>query len=88
MKKAGWRRRLRPGGSPSGPVAAFLATALPVVAMRWMDPCVRRLRAGRRTRCGPGRQAERPGTDYRRADLERDIAACAAVKAVIAAEDQ
>ena len=36
MKK-GWRRRVVRWFA-TGLVAAFLATALPVVAMRWMDP--------------------------------------------------
>ena len=66
-------------------VAAFLATALPVVAMRWMDPWYSAFMLD------AALDASRSGranyhTDYRWADLEQ-ISPHAAV-AVIASEDQ
>ena len=66
-------------------VAAFLATALPVVAMRWMDPWYSAFMLD------AALDASRAGkanyrTDYRWADLEQ-ISPHAAV-AVIASEDQ
>src|SRR3954454_5551993 len=82
--KKNWRRRLA-RWVLIGAVAAFLITALPVVAMRWMDPWYSAfmldaaLDATRR-----GESSYR--TDYRWADLEQ-ISPLAAV-AVIAAEDQ
>jgi monofunctional glycosyltransferase len=68
-----------------GAVAAFLATALPVVAMRWMDPWYSAFMLD------AALDASRSGkanyhTDYRWADLEQ-ISPHAAV-AVIASEDQ
>ena len=83
MKK-GWRRRLLRWAT-IGVLAAFLATALPVVAMRWLDPWYSAFMLD------AALDARRAGkthyrTDYRWADLER-ISPHAAV-AVIAAEDQ
>jgi monofunctional glycosyltransferase len=82
--KKNWRRRIvRWLGI--GVLAALLATVLPVVAMRWLDPWYSAfmldatLDASRR-----GQSSYR--TDYRWADLEQ-ISPHAAV-AVIAAEDQ
>jgi monofunctional biosynthetic peptidoglycan transglycosylase len=82
--KKGWPRRLARWTS-IGLIAAFLVTALPVVAMRWMDPWYSAFMLG------AALDASRNGkknyqTDYRWVDLER-ISPHAAV-AVIAAEDQ
>jgi len=82
--KKGWRRRLA-RWSIIGVVAAFLASALPVVAMRWMDPWYSAFMLD------AALDASRQGksnyrTDYRWANLEQ-ISPHAAV-AVIAAEDQ
>jgi len=82
--KKGWRRRLVRWVT-IGVVAAFLATALPVVAMRWLDPWYSAFMLD------AALDARRAGksnyrTDYRWAELER-ISPHAAV-AVIAAEDQ
>ncbi|HTU68065.1 MAG TPA: monofunctional biosynthetic peptidoglycan transglycosylase [Steroidobacteraceae bacterium] len=83
MKK-GWRRRLT-RWSIIGLGAVFLATALPVVAMRWMNPWYSAfmLDAALEAR-RDGR--EKYQTDYRWVDLEQ-ISPHAAV-AVIASEDQ
>ncbi|MEO8064724.1 MAG: monofunctional biosynthetic peptidoglycan transglycosylase [Pseudomonadota bacterium] len=83
MKK-NWRRRLA-RWFLIGAVAVFLITALPVVAMRWMDPWYSAFMLD------AALDASRAGknnyhTDYRWADLEQ-ISPHAAV-AVIAAEDQ
>ena len=83
MKK-GWRRRVVRWFA-TGLVAAFLATALPVVAMRWMDPWYSAFMLD------AALDASRQGkakyqTDYRWVDLEQ-ISPHAAV-AVIASEDQ
>ena len=83
MKK-GWPRRLV-RWLFVGVIAVFLATALPVVAMRWMDPWYSAFMLD------AALDASRAGkanyrTDYRWADLEQ-ISPHAAV-AVIAAEDQ
>ena len=83
MKKT-WRRRVVRWFA-IGLVAAFLATALPVVAMRWMDPWYSAFMLD------AALDASRQGkanykTDYRWADLEQ-ISPHAAV-AVIASEDQ
>ncbi|HEX5160586.1 MAG TPA: monofunctional biosynthetic peptidoglycan transglycosylase [Steroidobacteraceae bacterium] len=83
MKK-GWRRRIVRWFA-TGLVAAFLATALPVVAMRWMDPWYSAFMLD------AALDASRQGkakykTDYRWVDLEQ-ISPHAAV-AVIASEDQ
>jgi monofunctional biosynthetic peptidoglycan transglycosylase len=82
--KKNWRRRLA-RWLLIGVVAAFLITALPVVAMRWMDPWYSAFMLD------AALDASRAGknnyhTDYRWADLEQ-ISPHAAV-AVIAAEDQ
>jgi monofunctional biosynthetic peptidoglycan transglycosylase len=82
--KKGWRRRLI-RWLFVGVIAVFLATALPVVAMRWIDPWYSAFMLD------AALDASRAGkanyrTDYRWADLER-ISPHAAV-AVIAAEDQ
>jgi monofunctional biosynthetic peptidoglycan transglycosylase len=82
--KKGWRRRLA-RWLFVGVIAAFLATALPVVAMRWMDPWYSAFMLD------AALDASRSGktnyhTDYRWADLEQ-ISPHAAV-AVIASEDQ
>jgi monofunctional biosynthetic peptidoglycan transglycosylase len=82
--KKGWRRRLSRWVT-IGVLAAFLATALPVVAMRWLDPWYSAFMLD------AALDARRDGktgyrTDYRWVDLER-ISPHAAV-AVIAAEDQ
>lgn len=79
-----WPRRLA-RWSLIGLVAAFLITALPVVAMRWMDPWYSAFMLD------AALDASRAGksnyqTDYRWRDLEQ-ISPHAAV-AVIAAEDQ
>lgn len=83
MKKT-WPRRLA-RWTLIGLVAAFLVTALPVVAMRWMDPWYSAFMLD------AALDASRQGrknyqTDYRWRDLEQ-ISPHAAV-AVIAAEDQ
>ena len=83
MKK-NWRRRLV-RWTLIGLAAAFLVTALPVVAMRWMDPWYSAFMLD------AALDASRAGkanyhTDYRWVDLEQ-ISPHAAV-AVIAAEDQ
>lgn len=83
MKK-NWRRRLA-RWLLIAVAAAFLITALPVVAMRWMDPWYSAFMLD------AALDASRSGktnyhTDYRWADLEQ-ISPHAAV-AVIAAEDQ
>jgi monofunctional glycosyltransferase len=83
VKKRGWRRLVR--WFATGTVAVFLATALPVVAMRWMDPWYSAFMLD------AALDASRAGkanyrTDYRWADLEQ-ISPHAAV-AVIASEDQ
>jgi monofunctional biosynthetic peptidoglycan transglycosylase len=82
--KKGWRRRLV-RWLLVGVIGVFLATALPVVAMRWMDPWYSAfmLDAALDARSA-GKTNYR--TDYRWADLEQ-ISPHAAV-AVIAAEDQ
>jgi len=82
--KKNWRRRIVRWFA-IGTVAVFLATALPVVAMRWLDPCYSAFMLD------AALDASRRGqtnyhTDYRWADLEQ-ISPHAAV-AVIAAEDQ
>jgi len=82
--KKNWRRRLA-RWLLIGAVAAFLITALPVVAMRWMDPWYSAFMLD------AALEASRAGktnyhTDYRWANLEQ-ISPHAAV-AVIAAEDQ
>jgi len=82
--KKNWRRRLVRWFA-IGMLAAFLATALPVVAMRWMDPWYSAFMLD------AALDASRAGkanyrTDYRWADLEQ-ISPHAAV-AVIASEDQ
>jgi monofunctional biosynthetic peptidoglycan transglycosylase len=82
--KKGWRRRLV-RWLFVGVIAVFLATALPVVAMRWMDPWYSAFMLD------AALDASRAGkanyrTDYRWADLEQ-ISPHVAV-AVIAAEDQ
>ncbi len=83
MKKT-WRRRLA-RWTLTAVVAIFLATALPIVAMRWADPWYSAFMLD------AALDASRAGksnyrTDYRWADLEQ-ISPHAAV-AVIAAEDQ
>ena len=83
MKKTWPRRLVR--WTVIGLVAAFLITALPVVAMRWVDPWYSAFMLD------ASLDASRDGkkkyrTDYRWVDLER-ISPHAAV-AVIAAEDQ
>ena len=82
--KTNWRRRLV-RWTLTGLAVAFLVTALPVVAMRWMDPWYSAFMLD------AALDASRAGkknyqTDYRWVDLER-ISPHAAV-AVIAAEDQ
>jgi len=82
--KKNWRRRLA-RWLLIAVAAAFLITALPVVAMRWMDPWYSAFMLD------AALDASRSGktnyhTDYRWADLEQ-ISPHAAV-AVIAAEDQ
>ncbi|HEU4780337.1 MAG TPA: monofunctional biosynthetic peptidoglycan transglycosylase [Steroidobacteraceae bacterium] len=83
MKKSFGRRLVR--WTLIGLAAAFLMTALPVVAMRWLDPWYSAFMLGATL------DASRTGktnyqTDYRWVDLEQ-ISPHAAV-AVIAAEDQ
>jgi monofunctional biosynthetic peptidoglycan transglycosylase len=82
--KKNWRRRLV-RWTLTGLAVAFLVTALPVVAMRWMDPWYSAFMLD------AALDASRAGknnyqTDYRWVDLEH-ISPHAAV-AVIAAEDQ
>jgi monofunctional biosynthetic peptidoglycan transglycosylase len=82
--KKGWRRRFVRWFA-IGTVAVFLVTALPVVAMRWLDPWYSAFMLD------AALDASRAGkanyrTDYRWVDLEQ-ISPHAAV-AVIAAEDQ
>jgi monofunctional biosynthetic peptidoglycan transglycosylase len=82
--KKGWGRQLA-RWLAIGAFAAFLATALPVLAMRWMDPWYSAFMLD------AALEASRQGnsnyrTDYRWADLEQ-ISPQAAV-AVIASEDQ
>jgi monofunctional biosynthetic peptidoglycan transglycosylase len=82
--KKGWRRRLA-RWSAIGALAAFLGTALPVLAMRWMDPWYSAFMLD------AALDASRSGranyhTDYRWRDLEQ-ISPHAAI-AVIASEDQ
>ncbi len=83
MKKT-WRRRVA-RWTLTAIVAVFLATALPIVAMRWVDPWYSAFMLD------AALDASRAGksnyrTDYRWADLEQ-ISPHAAV-AVIASEDQ
>jgi monofunctional biosynthetic peptidoglycan transglycosylase len=82
--KKGWRRRLV-RWILVGVVAVFLATALPVVAMRWMDPWYSAFMLDAALDASRAGKANHK-TDYRWADLEQ-ISPHAAV-AVIAAEDQ
>jgi monofunctional biosynthetic peptidoglycan transglycosylase len=82
--KKGWRARFA-RWLAIGALIAFLATALPVVAMRWMDPWYSAFMLD------AALDASRAGrsnyqTDYRWADLEQ-ISPHAAL-AVIASEDQ
>jgi monofunctional biosynthetic peptidoglycan transglycosylase len=82
--KKGWRRRLV-RWTLIGIVATFVVTALPVVAMRWMDPWYSAFMLDSALVARDnGRDKYR--TDYRWVDLEQ-ISPHAAV-AVIAAEDQ
>lgn len=83
MKK-GWRRRLARWLLIVA-VAAFLATVLPVVAMRWMDPWYSAFMLDAALDASRNGRADYR-TDYRWADLEQ-ISPHAAV-AVIASEDQ
>jgi monofunctional glycosyltransferase len=81
--KKGWRRRLI-RWTLIGVAAVFLVTALPVVAMRWMDPWYSAFMLD------AALDARRAGktnyqTDYRWCDLEQ-TSPYAAV-AVIASED-
>ncbi|HET9861914.1 MAG TPA: monofunctional biosynthetic peptidoglycan transglycosylase [Steroidobacteraceae bacterium] len=82
--KTGWRRRLA-RWLLIAVVAAFLVSALPVVAMRWIDPWYSAFMLGAAL---DAKRGGRPNyhTDYRWVDLER-ISPHAAV-AVIASEDQ
>jgi monofunctional biosynthetic peptidoglycan transglycosylase len=82
--KKTWPRRLA-RWTLIGLVAAFLVTALPVVAMRWMDPWYSAFMLDAALEAS---RAEKKSyqTDYRWRDLEQ-ISPHAAV-AVIAAEDQ
>jgi monofunctional biosynthetic peptidoglycan transglycosylase len=82
--KKNWRRRLA-RWLLIGVVAAFLITALPVVAMRWMDPWYSAFMLDAALDASRGGKTNYH-TDYRWADLEQ-ISPHAAV-AVIAAEDQ
>jgi monofunctional biosynthetic peptidoglycan transglycosylase len=83
LKKTGPRRLVR--WTLIGLVAAFLVSALPVLAMRWLDPWYS---AFMLDAAWDASRADRKNyqTDYRWVDLER-ISPHAAV-AVIAAEDQ
>ena len=83
MKK-GWRGRLA-RWLAIGAAAAFLATALPVIAMRWMDPWYSAFMLDAALEASRADRANYH-TDYRWADLEQ-ISPHAAV-AVIASEDQ
>jgi monofunctional biosynthetic peptidoglycan transglycosylase len=82
--KTNWRRRLV-RWTLIGLAAAFLITALPVVAMRWMDPWYSAFMLDAALDAS-GRGQTNYQTDYRWVDLEQ-ISPHAAV-AVIAAEDQ
>jgi monofunctional glycosyltransferase len=82
--KKGWRRRLV-RWTVIGVGAAFLATVLPVVAMRWMDPWYSAFMLDAALDASRGGKSNYQ-TDYRWVDLEQ-ISPHAAV-AVIAAEDQ
>jgi monofunctional biosynthetic peptidoglycan transglycosylase len=83
VKKSFGRRLLR--WALTAVVAVFLVTALPVVAMRWMDPWYSAFMLDAALEA---QRADKPrySTDYRWRDLEQ-ISPHAAV-AVIAAEDQ
>jgi monofunctional glycosyltransferase len=82
--KKNWRRRLA-RWALIGAVAVFLITALPVVAMRWMDPWYSAFMLDAALAASRAGQTNYK-TDYRWANLEQ-ISPHAAV-AVIAAEDQ
>jgi monofunctional biosynthetic peptidoglycan transglycosylase len=82
--KKNWRRRLV-RWTLTGIAVAFLVTALPVVAMRWMDPWYSAFMLGAALDAGRAGKKNYQ-TDYRWVDLEQ-ISPHAAV-AVIAAEDQ
>jgi len=82
--KKGWRGRLA-RWLAIGAAAAFLATALPVVAMRWMDPWYSAFMLDAALEASQAGKTNYQ-TDYRWVDLEQ-ISPHAAV-AVIAAEDQ
>ena len=83
MKKSLGRRLVR--WTLIGLAAAFLVTALPVLAMRWMDPWYSAFMLDAALDASRGGKANYQ-TDYRWVDLEQ-ISPHAAV-AVIAAEDQ
>jgi monofunctional biosynthetic peptidoglycan transglycosylase len=82
--KKTWRRRLV-RWSLTVVVAIFLATALPVIAMRWVDPWYSAFMLDAALDASRARKSNYR-TDYRWADLEQ-ISPHAAV-AVIASEDQ
>lgn len=82
--KTNWRRRLL-RWTAIGLVVAFLVTALPVVAMRWVDPWYSAFMLDAALDAS-AKGRKKYQTDYRWRDLER-ISPHAAV-AVIAAEDQ
>src|SRR5262245_26686486 len=82
--KRGWGRRLGRGFLVAV-AAVFVVTALPVVAMRWMDPWYSAFMLDSALDANREGKA-RYSTDYRWRDLEQ-ISPHAAV-AVIAAEDQ
>ncbi len=82
--KATWRRRLARWAF-TAVVAVFLATALPVIAMRWVDPWYSAFMLDAALDASRAGKANYK-TDYRWADLEQ-ISPHAAV-AVIASEDQ
>ena len=82
--KQTWRRRLV-RWTLIGLAAAFLVTALPVVAMRWMDPWYSAFMLDAALEASRGGRTNYH-TDYRPVDLEQ-ISPHAAV-AVIASEDQ
>jgi monofunctional biosynthetic peptidoglycan transglycosylase len=82
--KKGWRRRLT-RWVLIGIAAAFVVTALPVVAMRWMDPWYSAFMLDAALDASRAGKANYQ-TDYRWVDLEQ-ISPHAAV-AVIASEDQ